>query len=117
VKGTSIVELGSGNRPLDMFTYEKDGKRWIVINTLRFHKNLFGPSKYWGVRVEWSYLTAKKTNKDAARRDPKTRSGPKGVEIVDALFGAIQVDKLSNTEMVVLREEKGQLNLEVAPLP
>lgn len=117
VKGTSIIELGSGNRPLDMFSYEKDGKTWIVTNTLRFHKNLFGPSKYWGVRIESSYLTAKKTNEDSARRDTKTKSGPKGVEIVDALFGAVQVDKLSNTEMVVLREEKGQLNLELAPLP
>ena len=26
VKGTSIVELGSGNRPIDMFIYNKDGK-------------------------------------------------------------------------------------------
>ncbi|MCH8829883.1 MAG: hypothetical protein IID45_09930, partial [Planctomycetes bacterium] len=42
----------AGNRPLDMFTYEKDGKRWVVTNTLRFHKNLFGPSKYWGVRLD-----------------------------------------------------------------
>jgi hypothetical protein len=117
VKGTSIVELGSGNRPLDMFTYEKDGKRWIVTNTMRFHKNLFGPSKYWGVRIESSYLTAKKVNEEAARRDIKTKSGPEGIEIVEALSGAVQVDKLSNTEMVVLRDDNGKLNLEIAPLP
>ena len=33
VKGTSVVELGSGNRPVDMFIYKKDGKDWLVTNT------------------------------------------------------------------------------------
>ncbi|HEY6170373.1 MAG TPA: hypothetical protein VI454_20240, partial [Verrucomicrobiae bacterium] len=35
VKGTSVVELGSGNRPIDMFTYEHGGKRWLVTHTQR----------------------------------------------------------------------------------
>lgn len=34
VKGTSVIELGSGNRPLHMFTYEKNGKSY-VLSTLR----------------------------------------------------------------------------------
>ncbi|MBT4865585.1 MAG: hypothetical protein HON53_10810 [Planctomycetaceae bacterium] len=117
VKGESVVELGSGNRPLDMFTYEKDGKRWVVTNTQRFHKNLFGPSKYWGVRLDMSYLTNGKINEKAARRNTKENSGPDGMEVVEALFGVVHVDKLNNNEMVVLREDGGKLNLELAPLP
>jgi hypothetical protein len=45
VRGTSVVELGSGNRPLDLFTYTNSKGTWIVTNTLRFHQPLFGPSK------------------------------------------------------------------------
>ena len=46
-----LLELGSGNRPLDIFTYQKDGQLWFITQTQRFKDNLFGPSKYWGVRV------------------------------------------------------------------
>lgn len=120
VKGTSVVELGSGNRPLDMFTYEKDGKQWLVTHTQRFHQNLFGPSKYWGARVAMSHIQVRdeaKINQKAVRRDVKQPKGPEGIEIVDSLFGAVHVDKLSNTEVVVLREQGAALTLEIAPLP
>ncbi|MBM3869984.1 MAG: hypothetical protein FJ392_03345 [Verrucomicrobia bacterium] len=120
VTGTSVVELGSGNRPLDMFTYEKDGKQWLVTHTQRFHQNLFGPSKYWGARVDMSLIKVReesKINQKAVRRDVKQPKGPEGIEIVDSLFGAVHVDKLSNTEVVVLREQGASLTLEVAPLP
>ena len=36
VVGTTIAELGAGNRPLDMFVYKKDGKEFILMsNTSR----------------------------------------------------------------------------------
>lgn len=123
VKGTSVVELGNGNRPLDMFTYEKNGKKWLVTNTMRGgNRGLFGPSKYWGARVSMDYMNASEINEKAARRDINSKSGPEGIEIVDSLFGAVQVAKLSNDEVVVLRADKAtdsdsKLSLEVAPLP
>ena len=121
VKGVSMVELGSGNRPLDLFSYEdKSGKEWLVVHTQRFKQNAFGPSKMWGARISMDYLDAKapdKTNENAARRDEKEHAGPQGIEIVDSLFGAVQVDKLSNTEAIVLRDTEGTLSLEVAALP
>jgi hypothetical protein len=119
VKGTSVVELGSGNRPVDMFTYKKDGKQWLITNTDRFHhqKRPLGPSRYWGVRVDMSYLSSDKTNEEAARRDTTSKSGPDGIEVVEQLFFAKHVDKLSDTEMVILRVNKGHLDLEISPLP
>jgi hypothetical protein len=119
VKGTSVVELGSGNRPIDMFTYEKDGKQWLITNTDRFHheKRPLGPSQYWGVRVDMNYLTASKVNADAARRDVSKQTGPAGIEVVEALFYVRHVAKLNNREMVVLRDNKGALDLEVKELP
>ena len=109
IKGTSVIELGSGNRPRDMFTYEKDGEQWLVTNTQRFKDNLFGPSKYWAARVKMEYLDAEgpeETNENAPRRNVKTPSGPeaKGIEVVEPLFGAVIVSQLDNAEVVVLRE-------------
>ena len=120
VKGVSVMELGSGNRPLDLFSYNKGGKRWLVTHTQRFHKPLFGPSNLWAARVDMAYLSKSEptaTNENATRRDTKQKAGPDGVEIVDSLFGAVQVDKLSDEEAIVLRETAAGLALEVAALP
>ena len=119
IKGTSVVELGSGNRPMDMFTYEKNGKKWLITNTDRFHheRRPLGPSQYWGVRVDMSYLQADKINEEAVRRVITEKSGPNGIEVVDALFFAKHVAKLNNDEMVILRDNKGALDLEISKLP
>lgn len=120
VRGTSVVELGSGNRPLDIFAYTKGGKSWIVTNTQRFKIPLFGPSKYWGVRVSTEYLDRSapdEINEKAVRRDVKATTGPEGIEILDALSGAVQIDKLDDSTMVVLRESGDKLRLETAALP
>ncbi len=127
IKGTSVVELGSGNRPRDMLIYEKDGEEWLVTNTQRFHKNLFGPSKYWAARIKLDYLDADdpdEINENAARRDVNVPSGPdaKGIEVVEALSGAVIVSQLENAEVVVLREtdpskEDAPHAVEVVSLP
>jgi len=120
VKGVSMVELGSGNRPLDLFDYtDKAGKTWLVVHTQRFKENLFGPSKFWGVRVATALLDgpAEKTNEQALRRDVAAKTGPEGIEIVDGLFGALQVDKLDNGHAAVLRDDAGKLSLEIIDLP
>lgn len=120
VKGVSMVELGSGNRPLDLFDYtDSSGKEWVVVHTQRFKDNLFGPSKFWGARVSMDHINASedKANEKATRREVKAKTGPEGIEIVDALFGAVQVDKLDNASAVVLKEVEGKLSLEVVALP
>jgi hypothetical protein len=120
VKGVSMVELGSGNRPLDLFDYtDKSGKEWVVVHTQRFKADAFGPSKFWGARVSMDYINGAedKANEKATWRDVKAKTGPDGIEIVDALFGAVQVDKLDNESAVVLRNTDGKLSLEVIELP
>ena len=137
VKGTSVVELGSGNRPVDMFVYKKSGKNWLVTNTDRFHhrnpNRRFGPSQYWGCRIDMKYLGATETNEQAARRvvkylgakdtDVKStrrfskQKGPEGMEVIDILFGVKHIDQYDNDKVVVLRDNKGQLDLEPAVLP
>ena len=120
IRGTSVVELGSGNRPVDMFIYERNGKSWVVTNTNRFHQPLFGASKYWGVRVSTAYLDRQEPeliNEKAARRDVKQQTGPEGIEILEALSGAVHISKLDDSVMIVLREAGDKLRLETAALP
>ena len=120
IKGISVVELGSGNRPRDMFTYKKDGEEWLVTNTQRFKKNLYGPSKFWAAKVKMSLLAAEDVNEDAIRRNPEKTSGPEanGMEVVEQLSGAVLVSQLENAEVVVLREqaENGPHHLELVEL-
>ena len=119
IKGTSVVELGSGNRPVDMLIYKKGGKDWLVTNTDRFHhkRRPIGPSQYWGCRVDMKYLGAKETNEKAARRTVKKKKGPEGMEVIDVLFGVKHIDQFANDKVVVLRDTKGKLSLEPAVLP
>ena len=120
VRGTSVVELGSGNRPLDLFSYANAKGAWIVTNTLRFHQPLFGSSKYWGVRVSADFLsrdTPEQINEQAARRDVKQKSGPDGIEIMDSLSGAVHIARLDDATMAVLRESGDKFKIETAPLP
>jgi hypothetical protein len=118
VKGISVIELGSGNRPLDMFAYEKDGKEFILSNTRRF-KNQFGPSPYWTVRFERSLLEENENvNEKALRRLQGTEPATDKIKMVDEFFGIVQMDKLGEDKAVVLREaEGGRLDLDVLALP
>jgi hypothetical protein len=120
VKGTSVLELGSGNRPLDMFTYKSGGKQWLVTHSMRFHKLFeYTPSKYWAARIDMKLITAsgEKTNKTATRRNKTIAKDPQGVEIIEALHGAVQVDAYGKQQAILLREANGKLNLEIVKLP
>ena len=57
VKGATVVELGQGNQPLSMFSYEKDGKQFILVNVFRkYNKNPVGPSPNWVAKVDFDLL-------------------------------------------------------------
>jgi hypothetical protein len=120
IKGTSVLELGSGNRPIDMFTYSSGGKEWLVTHSMRFHKLFdYTPSKYWAARINMKLIapSGDKTNKQAVRRDKGSAKDPKGVEVLEELHGAVQVDAYGKQQAVLLRETKSALNLEIVTLP
>jgi len=120
VKGTSVIELGSGNRPIDMFVYEKDGEPYVLTNTFRFHheRRPFGPSPYWTVKFEQGLLAEnEKVNKEAIRRLKGSEPATPKIEMIEAYHGVMQMDKLDDKRAVALRETEGGLNLEPLPLP
>jgi hypothetical protein len=57
------------------------------------------------------------TNEHATRRNVKDQAKTEGIEMLESLQGATQMDKLSNQEMVVLRENGDKFRLELCPLP
>jgi hypothetical protein len=121
VKGESVIELGSGNTPLDMFAYEKDGKQYILMNTIRFFhkKSPVGPSPYWTVRVEQDLLKeTQKVNEKAVHRTGKGEKQTDAAHVMPAYHGVTHMDRLDAGRAVVLRtDEKDGLSLAVLPLP
>ena len=122
VKGESVIELGSGNQPLNMFTYQKDGKSYILMNTHRFHhaKKPFGPSPYWTVRID-SSLVSEKTNlneKAVRRLDAKGEPTAAGIKMIEAYHGVMHLDKLDESKALTLQQDaqKG-LSLAARDLP
>jgi hypothetical protein len=122
VKGISVVELGTGNTPRSMFAYEKDGKKFILINVARNNKKpaFDFPSGYWVAKVDHDLL------KETVNVNEKApwRVGGKGaatiadrVNVAKEFFSTHFMDKLDNNRAVVIREASGKMSMNVLNLP
>ncbi|HEY2015946.1 MAG TPA: hypothetical protein VGH38_20730 [Bryobacteraceae bacterium] len=101
VKGTTIAELGAGNRPLDMIVYAKDGKHFILMaNSARGVMKL--PADNLG-----SYQPITKQT-EATGVPYETIAGLKGVQ---------QLDKFDDTNALVLMTSGASSDLRTVPLP
>jgi hypothetical protein len=124
VKGTTVVELGQGNQPRSMFPYEKDGKKYILVNVFRkFNKNPVGPSQDWVAKVDYDLLkeTSNVNEKALWRVDPKGKASVSVTDraiIADGYFGVQHMDRLDSGRAIVLRStDKNGLSLQVLALP
>lgn len=121
VKGVSVLEIGSGNRPIDMFSYAKDGKNYVLANTFRFHHERlpFGPSPYWTVRFERGVLGENESvNEKALKRLGKdNKPATERVMVVPTFHGVTQMDQLGEGQAIVLRATEKGLDLETLELP
>jgi hypothetical protein len=122
VKGVSMIEMGNGNRPLNMFSYEKDGKSYVLMNTFRMHhaRKAFGPSPYWTVKFERDLLAGKeKVNQEALWRiDRDYKPKTDRIKMVEEFHGVVHMDKLDDSRALTMKDDgKGNLNLVALPLP
>lgn len=122
VKGTSVLELGNGQRPLDMFVYTKNGKQYVLSNTLRRRNVPAGASPYATVRIDRSVLGEnEKVNEQALLRLTKEgKPADDRVTMIDSYSGVSRMDQLDDSRALVLRASNGasvQYDLEVLPLP
>jgi hypothetical protein len=124
VKGVSMIELGSGNRPLNMFSYEKGGKKYVLMNTFRmFHaRKPFGPSPYWTVRFERDLLAGndpEKVNQKALWRiNTKFEPITDRIKLIEDYHGVVHMDKLDGERALTLKQEgKKDFTLVAIALP
>jgi hypothetical protein len=104
VKGTTVAELGNMNQPLDMVVYKKDGKTFILIaNTAR------------GVMK----VTTDGIGNAEAITTPIRGGGTAGLkyETIKELTGVMQLDKLSDTQALLLVKTKDAQSLKTVDLP
>jgi hypothetical protein len=103
IRGTTIAELGAGNRPIDMVVYAKDGSEYLLMsNTSR------------GVM--------KIPTKDFATQAPITEriGGTAGIgyETIASMTGIQQLDLLDATHsIVVAKSATGTTSLQAVALP
>ncbi|MEP6763357.1 MAG: hypothetical protein ABJB66_03550 [Gemmatimonadaceae bacterium] len=102
VQGTTIAELGAGNRPIDMITYKKDGKQFLLMaNTSRGVMKI--PTASFG--------------SDAPITAPVNGTQGVAYETIASMQGIVQMDLLDATHSVVLAKAGTALNLQAVILP
>jgi hypothetical protein len=124
VKGTTVVELGTGNTPRSMFSYEKDGKKFILVNAGRNNKQpapkVGLPNAFWCAKVDHNLL------KETANVNENApwRIGGKGaasladrVSVAKDYFGTLYMDQLDPARAIVLQQDGKGLKLAVLQLP
>ena len=102
VMGTTIAELGNGNRPLDMIVYKKGGEEFILMNN-----SSRGMMKLPTKNIENYQPITKQT--DITGVPYETLAQFKGVEQLD-LYDA-------NNALILVRGESGSLDLKTVLLP
>ncbi len=123
VKGTTVVELGQGNTPRSMFGYEKDGKKFILVNAGRNNKQpapkIGLPNAYWCAKVDHSLLKETvNVDKDAPWRVGKgSATLTDRVFVAKEYFGTLHMDQLDSSRAIVIRDLDKKVSLNVLPLP
>lgn len=102
VRGTTIAELGAGNRPIDMIVYNKDGKQFLLMsNTARGVMKI--PTATFGSETP---ITA-----------PVKGTAGVAYETIASMAGITQLDMLDATHTVVLAKTPAGTNLQSVILP
>ena len=102
IMGTTIAELGAGNRPIDMVVYTKGGRDFLLMsNTRRGVMKI--PTEQFGSAPP---ISAPVNDKSGI-----------GYETVTSMTGIEQLDLLDSGRSLVLARANGALNLSAVALP
>jgi hypothetical protein len=103
IKGKTVAELGNRNRPLDMISYKKDGKQYLLLaNSARGVMKIATENI---VQIE-------------GITEPVSGTKGLGYETIEAWKGIDQLDRVDDkTAMVLARGEGDSLTLESRDLP
>jgi len=107
IRGTTVAELGNWNNPLDMFAYEKDGEKFILMaNTARGM-----------MKISTANMATVEGITERVSKEPGIAG--QSYETIEDLKTAVQLDRFGDHHaMVILKDEKsGKHDLKVVPLP
>lgn len=102
LRGTTVAELGNQNKPLDMISYVKNGKEYLLVaNSARGVMKVSTE----GISKEHNITTRV--------------SGTAGLkyETIKDLKGVMQLDKLGDTQAVIVTKGDGGMSLATIDLP
>jgi len=89
VRGTTVAELGNRNQPLDMISYKKDGKDYLLLsNSAR------GVMKISTENLDWTDRITTPV--------PDGKTSGQAFETVESLMGTVQMDKYDDAHAIVL---------------
>ena len=103
VRGTTIAELGAGNRPLDMILYKKNGRDFLLMSN-----NSRGVMK---IATDGFASASPITSPVSA----ETAGVP--YETIASMRGVEQLDLLDAQNSIVIARAGAALNLQIVPLP
>jgi hypothetical protein len=104
VRGTTIAELGNMNRPLDMITYRKNGRDFVLMSNNSRGVMKIPADAFGGAPAISELVTA-------------VRAGVR-YETIASMKGVDQLDLLDpDRAVVVARRDDASLDLRVVPLP
>jgi hypothetical protein len=104
VRGTTIAELGAGNRPLDMILYKKGGHEFLLMSN-----NSRGVMKIPTDNFASASPITAPVSSETAGIAYETIASMKGIEQLE------QLD--AQNSIVIARNGSGALDLQVVPLP
>jgi hypothetical protein len=104
VRGTTIADVGAGNRPLDMIQYRKDGHEYLLMSN-----NSRGVMKIEAEKIPSAPAITTPTTSDHVGVPYTTVANMRGIEQLDLLD--------AQNSIVVARADSGAMNLQVVPLP
>lgn len=102
VRGTTIAELGNGNRPLDMILYSKAGSDYLLMSN--------------NARGVMKMSASAFTNAPPIERMIPDTAGVK-YETIASLRGVTELDRLDADRAVVIARGSAGMDLRVLPLP
>jgi hypothetical protein len=102
VMGDTVAELGSGNQPLDMIVYQKDGKDFVLLTN----------SRHGVLKV-----SLEKVADIEKLTEPVRGTAGLPFEKIESAQGVVQLDRLNANQAVTLVSADGAMKLATLDLP
>jgi len=104
IRGTTVAELGNGNRPLDMIVYKKNGKNFLLLSNSRRGVMKINTEKIGSIE-------------GISDKVPRGKTAGLTYKTIKGLTGVVQLDRLNAGHALLLVKTSGGFDLKTIELP